>query len=179
MQGLSDEQLLQLLKEEKEEAFWILYDRYVPILLYEAYQVLGRKDEAQDVVQEVLIRFWHRKHYHSVETSLKLFLFRSVRNESLNVIRYRKRQSVLLKGYSGTLSESFEQNPAENQELRRAIQRAHKRLPPQQALAFQLTVLEKRKKKEVADAMGISLNSVKTHLRLAVKALKKQLGKLR
>ncbi len=155
MEEPSDEMLLQMLKGGKEEALLILHDRYAPILLFEAYQVLKRKDEAEDVVQNVFIRFWHGKHYFSVEQSLKLFLYRSVKNEALNIIRYRKRQAILLDGYKVTLNQNININVSENNELGRAIRRAHRQLPPQQRMAFQLFVIEKRKKKDVAENEGL------------------------
>ncbi|RFM29975.1 RNA polymerase sigma factor [Deminuibacter soli] len=178
-QSLSDEQLIEYLKNDREDVFWMLYNRYLPILLFEAFQLLGRRDEAQDVVQEVLVRFWRSKHYLNVDSSLKLFLFRSVRNESINMLRSRKRQTEMLQKYRGTVCEWESVNPSENIEIGRAIQRAHKMLPPQQAMAFRLNILERRKKTDIAAAMGISINSVKTHLRLAVTSMKKRLVPLR
>lgn len=179
IQLLNDEQLIQLLKTGHYGAFDVLYRRYAAVLQYESFRVVGCRDSAEDVVQNVFARFWQCQHYRDVQSSVKPFLSRCVRNESINVLRYRKRQSKLLFHSALHTRYSEHHDPAEARETGRLVQRAHQLLPPRQAQAFRLAFMEHRKQQDVAVLMGISLNSVKTHVRLALLHMQRELEQLR
>ena len=67
----------------------------------------------------------------------------------------------------------------ESAESARRVNAIMKDLPVQRSTAFSLVYLENKKYKEAADEMGISINSVKTHLKLAVKVLQQKLINLK
>jgi len=47
-------------------------------------------------------------------------------------------------------------------------------LPPQRLQAFYLVYVDKKRYKDAADEMGITINSIKTHLKLAIKDLRRK-----
>ena len=77
-----DEKALEKFTKENYLFFCALANRYV-----------NDVQEAEDIVQEVLIRLWeNRRHYQDI-TCLRSFVYTMIRNQSLNLIRNRKRSS--------------------------------------------------------------------------------------
>ncbi|MDR2415039.1 MAG: sigma-70 family RNA polymerase sigma factor [Odoribacteraceae bacterium] len=149
---------------------FLLY--YKPLLVY-AMHFLDSFDEAEDVVQEVFCRFWERSCRESFEGSPRAYLFSSVKNNSARRVKERSRYSVdSFENAEELLVYTEEHVEQEREELSRALER----LPEQGRVVFSLVVLEDMKYKEVADQLGISINTVKTHLSRAMKQLRGSLG---
>ena len=90
--------------------------------------------------------------------------------------KYRERSlqqyKVFQDAFSGLL-------PGESKEIKRAFHEALEHLPKQPARAMQLYVEEDMRRKEVATEMGLSDNTVKTHLAVAMKVMRKKMLNLR
>ncbi|MBX6381042.1 MAG: sigma-70 family RNA polymerase sigma factor [Thermoflavifilum aggregans] len=67
----------------------------------------------------------------------------------------------------------------EQGELATNIKSILNEFPPQQQKVFSLIYMENKRYQEAADEMGISINSVKTHLKLALKIFRVKLKKFR
>jgi len=70
-----DEQLVRLLTENDETAFSEIYSRYWKPLYISVQNILHNTDPAQDVVQEVFISLWQRRHTVKIE-NLKAYYSR-------------------------------------------------------------------------------------------------------
>ena len=124
--------------------------------------------EAEDIVQEVLIRLWeNRRHYQDI-TCLRSFVYTMIRNQSLNLIRNRKRSSQ----HFHLLPEEEENNFFNilvEEESNRLLFNAINTLAPQSAAIIQLS-LQGLKNEEIARELSISENTVKV---LKYRSLKK------
>src|ERR1700761_2300430 len=70
-----------------EEIFSDLFDR----LVYFSFQFIKDKDHARDIVQDAFIKYWAKKETVSNDKpAIKSFLYSSVRNASINVVRHLK-----------------------------------------------------------------------------------------
>lgn len=164
----ADHTLLLQLQQQLPGAFEQMYTVYFPRLVTVAQRIVKDEDTAKDVAQQVLMRFWERKSYGAA-TDLQLYLLRSVRNEALmehrkRVHDHRLKNALLLHSGNSELSNTFERS-----ETRRVFMQLLKSLPRQQASVLVLYYLHNLRKKQVAAALGIGTNSVKTHLLLARK----------
>lgn len=59
-----------------------------------ACRILGRKAEAEDMVQEVMLSLWERRKFLKVKTSYKAFLYRTVRNKCLDKLKQRNKLNL-------------------------------------------------------------------------------------
>ena len=143
-----DEKALEKFTKENYLFFCALANRYV-----------NDVQEAEDIVQEVLIRLWeNRRHYQDI-TCLRSFVYTMIRNQSLNLIRNRKRSSQHFHLFNILVEE----------ESNRLLFNAINTLAPQSAAIIQLS-LQGLKNEEIARELSISENTVKV---LKYRSLKK------
>jgi len=169
-----DQILLNELKNGQQRAHEMVFKKYYKALALKAYLLLEDEMEAEDLVQNLFVSMWQKSHYQTINTSLKAYLFRAVHNQCLMSLRKRKVAQRRLDDYSERVCLHEEE---EDQEVRHEneINLVFSELPMQRQKAFKLVYLEHKKYKEAADEMGLSVNSIKTHLKLAIKMLQKKL----
>ncbi len=176
--GSEDIQILELFGINEEMAFRRLFDRYYMALCIYSMQLTDTFDLSEDLVQDVLLRFWEKRVFENISTSLRSYLYAAVRNETL---QYLKRERLLsteqLTGVEVDIPEN-EYNEEELIDIKNRLKIALDKLPPQEYLSIKSVILENRKYKEAAEYLGISINTLKTHLTRALKTLRKQ-GNLR
>ena len=121
--------------------------------------------------------FWEKKESIQVDTSLKAYLYRSVRNACLNEI---KRQKVR-KLHADSLQADGEpqSQPSDHlairQELEEKIQEALQALPEQCRLIFKMSRFEELKYQEIADQLNLSIKTVENQMGKALKIMRTQL----
>ncbi|MEJ0055135.1 MAG: sigma-70 family RNA polymerase sigma factor [Bacteroidota bacterium] len=87
---LLEQQVFAAVREGNESAFEMLFKTYYKPLCNYAYSFLNDKDEAEEVVQAAFIGIWDKRHSIEIQTSMKSYLYRMVRNACLNVIKHVK-----------------------------------------------------------------------------------------
>lgn len=140
----------------------IFLRRHYASLCAVAYNFVGSLDVAEDIVQKVMIKFWERRKKDKTIESPDDYLFIMTRNESLNHLR--SRQKRLLKGDAVYFKESEDPviiNKMIKEETTQLLLQAIRLLPEQSSRIMELT-LSGHKNKEIANLLGISLNTVKT-----------------
>ena len=102
----ADPILLNLLKEDDQLAYTEIFKRYSKILINHAYKILENQDEANDVVQEVFLTIWNKRHELAVTGSLSSYLYKAVKNRVLNHIAHEK----VVSRYADSISDFIEQD---------------------------------------------------------------------
>lgn len=90
MKNLDDEKIIQLIKKNDQQAFRILIERYEKKVATTVINMLGNTDLADDVGQEVFIRFYNNIHQFKGASSLGTYLTRIAINMSLNELKRQK-----------------------------------------------------------------------------------------
>lgn len=162
----------KLMDGQEISTFELLFRKHYKPLVVQAFVLLGDSMEAEDLVQGLFIDLWEKKMFENIHTSLRSYLHRSVKNRCLNVIEKRNTEQKNSNKYKLTLPESMFPDKIEQDELRIEIDRIMSSLPFQRLQTFNLIYLENKKYQEAATELGISINSVKTHLKLAVRYLR-------
>jgi len=67
-----------------------MFDTYYEALVKYANRFLILTDECEDLVQDVFVSLWEKENTFPDETSLKVFLYKTVRNKCYNVIKHNK-----------------------------------------------------------------------------------------
>jgi RNA polymerase sigma-70 factor, ECF subfamily len=159
-----------------EKAFQVLFRKYYPALCHFACQFLNDIDFAEEVVQEVFVRIWEKRMVLNVETSVKHYLFRSVRNHCFNQLQHEK----IKKQYANKVLRSMYQEIDTEQyfidtDIVQRIEKAIESLPPRRKEIFKLSREQGMKYKEIAECMGISVKTVEVQMGLALKYLRVEL----
>jgi RNA polymerase sigma-70 factor, ECF subfamily len=174
---LSEQNLYVALKEGKETAFEMIFKTYYQPLCKYAYSFLSDKAEAEEVVQSTFISFWEKRGQVQVQTSLKSYLYRMVRNACLNMIKHGKVKAQHAKIVMAA-GEPVHEPVTEvvlSGELEIKIADAMKSLPDQCRLVFQLSRFEELKYQEIADQLNISVKTVENHMGKALKIMRTRL----
>lgn len=174
---LLEKQVLDKLCEGDASAFEMIFKTYYQPLCRYAYSFLQDKEEAEEVVQASLITVWEKRQSLSIETSLKSYLYRMVRNSCLNVIKHErvKQQHAAHELYVKEVAYESVAHKIQAAELETKIMQAMKVLPEQCRLVFQLSRFEELKYQEIADQLQISVKTVENHMGKALKLMREQL----
>lgn len=175
-----DESVASRLSKGDREAFTLVFRRYNRLLYALSYRYLKAEEEAEDAVQYVFMRIWEERHRLEFHANLRSLLFTILKNYLLNELRHR--QVVYEKHYElAQLGEDVEEDlmkRLEDKDFKERLAAAIRQLPPQRRQVCLLKVAHGLTNQEIADKMGISLPTVKSHYTQAVKALRKLLGPL-
>ena len=168
----SDEELVTLLQKGERQAFDEIYDRFWDKLFVTATNRLGDANEAEDLVQDVMLHLWNNQATISIQTSLSAYLAVAVKYEVINYLAKKKRYQ----GYASSTNLSETDNSTENflqlNELQGRLSKLVKSLPEKCQMAFVLSREQGLSQKQIAEKMGVSENTVETHLKRAVKKLR-------
>lgn len=127
-----------------------------------ALHFVGSPDLAQDITQEIIIKFWKNKEKYLELESIDNFLYTMVKNEALNYLRGVRREN---QRYDKLEIEEYEDPKVLNlliaEDTNQALINAINTLPAQSARIMRL-VLSGYENREIAQIMGISVNSIKT-----------------
>lgn len=167
---LADDSILGRL-ENDEKAFKELVDTYYTPLCVYSVQYTDSLEVSEDLVQDFFVRFWEKKLYRAVNGKLKQYLFNSIRNASIDYLR--KHQSLVFteieeSAHIADINLDEEVPEEQLQRLRYYLQQ----LSPQEYKILMEIVVHNKKYKEVAEELGISVNTVKTHLSSALRYLR-------
>jgi RNA polymerase sigma-70 factor (ECF subfamily) len=174
---LLEQQVFSTLKEGNESAFEMVFRTYYRPLCQYAYSFLNDRDEAEEVVQAAFINIWDKREQVEIQTSLKAYLYRIVRNSCLNVIKHEKvkKQHAAHEMATGQSSHESVSQSVISSELEEKISAAMKTLPEQCRLVFQLSRFEELKYSEIADQLNISVKTVENQIGKALKIMREQL----
>lgn len=174
---LSEKQVLETIQSGNESAFEMIFKAYYQPLCRYAYSFLEDKEEAEEVVQSAFITVWEKRKSIDIQTSLKSYLYRMVRNGCLNVIKHEKVKQQHVAHELAVTEVSYESvsQKVYATELEIKISEAMKVLPEQCRLVFQLSRFEELKYQEIADQLKISVKTVENHMGKALKIMREQL----
>ncbi|HMP98803.1 MAG TPA: RNA polymerase sigma factor [Cyclobacteriaceae bacterium] len=142
-----------------------------------ACRLLGSDEEAKDLVQEVFIKVWDRRHEMDEVVNTEAWCMRVIRNMAYDKLRQKQRRP------SNPLDATFDleietPDPHKHMELSDNIKRVGQliaALPEKQKTAIHLRDVEGYSYNEISDIMGIDLNQVKTNLFRARNVIKEKL----
>nr|WP_319998500.1 RNA polymerase sigma-70 factor [uncultured Draconibacterium sp.] len=177
----NDDLLVDGLLRGDSHAFERIYHKYVKDLYLIAMGYLNNDPEAQDVVQEVFIYLWNNRLTLKPNLKLGAYLRKMVKNASLNSIRNRrikeKHQNVLLTHNRGSIEideneEVYKEQSKSFDSKLMLVRDRLEQLPKGCKKAFVMSVIEGHTYKEVSKKMGISVNTVKTQIKIAYQRIR-------
>lgn len=182
-----DVEICQQLKVGNEHAFRLIYDRYYVLLCRFANQLLHNPVVTEEIVDDVIFNLWLHRNDIDITTSLRAYLLRSVRNRCLNELKdSARREEISLSSLSDEENIAFleylfadERHPLGElieRELEAELHRAIEELPKECRTCFKKSRIEHKKYEEIASELGVSVNTVKYHMKNALSILQKRFG---
>ncbi len=181
---INENNIIERLRRGEEDAFRYIYDTYYGYLCAIAKGYLSDNEAAETVVGDVIYNIWEMRENLNIHTSLRSYLIRSVKNRSINYLQqeYISKEISINSLPEYTEIESFyfieKEHPLEKvleSELEKTIAAAIGNLPEECRTAFILSRIYNKKYDEIADQMGISVNTVKYHIKNALSKLRLEL----
>ena len=177
---LSDERSLVLrLIEGDEDAFCELYAAYKNRLIYFAMRFLKSREYAEDIFQDAFAVVWQGRRFINPDASFSAYLYTIVRNRILNQLRDlsnqdKLREQILFQAVNYT-NETKDEIIAND--LRQFISRALQQLTPRQREIFQMSRERQMSHREIAEVLGISVNTVQESISISLRTLRTYLEK--
>ncbi|AHW59521.1 RNA polymerase sigma-70 factor, ECF subfamily [Draconibacterium orientale] len=177
MNSFEENNLFINIQQGDEKAFEKLFKLYYGYLCNFATKIIADDVAAEEIVQEFFVKFWERRADLSVESSLKNYLFRSVKNLCLN---YIKHNNIKLQHAQKVIAESETSNFNNDYievDLAADIAKSIEELPKKRREIFRLSREEGLKYREIAEKLNISIKTVEAQMSLAIKSLRDKLKK--
>ncbi|MES2277078.1 MAG: RNA polymerase sigma-70 factor [Bacteroidota bacterium] len=154
-----------------------LFNTYYNRLVYFSYQVINNKPQAEDIAQDAFVKFWDNcQTISNNPIAIKNFLYSTVKNASLNAVRHNKVAEQHINSLNGMPVEEAIFHSIIRTEVLAEIHGAIALLPKSCQQIFKMSYLDEMKNNQIADVLGISVNTVKTQKQRALKVLKSQLS---
>lgn len=157
--------------------FSFLFKKYYAVLYRFAGRFIKDGPTAENIVQNVFVNLWIEREKRNIQTNLKAYLYQMVHNQSLNLLKQEQKsiayeEKTLV--YHKT-APSPEENTAEK-ELQLAVQGAIDKLPERCRQIYLMKRYDQMKYTEIARTLNISVNTVKTQMKRALKSLLQELS---
>lgn len=173
----SDEILLKGIREGSDATFRILFDLYYDKLFCIAWQYVQDHFIADTLVGDLFYHLWESRASLEINSSLNSYLIRAIRNASLNYLQknYVNREVNIHTVPQLFLSEDYPLGALLEKELDEQIRQEINRLPSETRRVFIMSRLEELKYTEIAERLGLSVNTVKYHIKQALSILREKL----
>jgi RNA polymerase sigma-70 factor (family 1) len=171
MQHSDDIALVNRLAADDVVAFEALFNRYKDKLYSFLLQLGNSSSAAEDVLQDVFMKIWTRRHQLDKIDNFNAYLYRMAANQAINLMRRQSREIKILDELKlFNIDDNGTAQALSEKEMQDVLQKALATLPPQQYKVFMLSREHGLKYEEIAKEMDISSATVRNHM---VQALKK------
>lgn len=160
-------------------SFKVLFDKYYSQLTQTAYLFVKDSDIAEEIVQEFFIKLWIKKNEININSSVKSYLFQSIRFRSINYIRDHKRiasENFELELINDSIENQFEDFDYDI--IKNKLVAAIDSLPEKCKIIFLLSREESLTYKQIAEKLDISQKTVENQIGIALKKLREKLQPL-
>lgn len=181
----SDAALVRRARNGEYSAFEELFERYRTLVFRFAYQMVPRRDDAEDIVQEAFVRAYQNLDKYRDEAKFTTWLLRIVTNLCTDQARMSTRRQALEQqeaaGALDWMTTGTIDDPVQNLEAdrrRQALRRALSALPAHHRSVIVLRDIEEREYTDIAAILGCTVGGAKLRVLRARRALKDRIAPL-
>ncbi|MGV3765814.1 MAG: RNA polymerase sigma-70 factor [Chitinophagaceae bacterium] len=164
----------QIARMDDQLAYKSLFKNLQPWLYQFAYSFIKSHELAEEIVSDVFIRVWEKRKQLEQIDNLKLYLYVSTKNFSLNYLQKLLKNKTFELDQLSVELKSLYADPEQvliTREMANRVRLAVNQLPPRCKMIFKLVKEDGLKYKEVAELLDISIKTVEAQVTLAVKKL--------
>lgn len=178
---MDDLELFNLIKQNNSKALDELFCRYYRGLCHFSFQVLKNSSLSEEAVSDVFLNIWLKRGEIEIKTSLKAYLFMAVRNQSINYLK--KNNQAFFEDLELLDKENFPSDfPADDKVIYDntvdQIESIIKELPEKRQLIFRMSRFDGLSYIEIAEILGISVNTIQNQMVKAIKFISSQSHKI-
>ena len=169
---------IESLKKGDKEEYKHLYELYYNELASYIYSLNKNKQEAEDIVQNVMLNIWKGKKTLQINTSIKSYLYKSCYYEYITHYNNAKKEFNFIQENKKDALEYFIEEDTEL--IKKKIKNIHleiNRLPPKCKEIFILSKMQGLKYKEIAASLNISIKTVENQISKALSKIKEGIKK--
>ena len=181
----SDESLVRSARNGDFAAFEVRFERHRALVYRFVYQMAPRRDDAEDIVQEVFVRAFQNLHRYRDEAKFTTWLLRIATNLGTDRARmFRRRQSLEQREAAGALSWMTVGNPddpienLQRDQLKSILRRAIGALPDHHRNVIMMRDIEEMEYPDMADLLGCTVGGAKLRVLRARRALRDRVAPL-
>jgi RNA polymerase sigma-70 factor (ECF subfamily) len=178
-QFISEEkELLGKMRNGDKLAFEIIYHRYKGLLYVHVAKHLKDQEEAQDIIHDIFLNLWQNRGVLRIVGNLTAYLYQSVRNRVINHQLKSQRANDYVNSFMGFLAHSRVDTDhlVREKMLRERIETEIAALPEKMRIVFEMSRKEGLSHKEIAERLKLSEQSVRSHVKGALKILRLRFG---
>jgi RNA polymerase sigma-70 factor, ECF subfamily len=171
---ISEQDLLDLLKNKTEKGFSVLYDNYSSALFGVVNKIVRSEDIAADVTQDVFVKIWKNlERYDASKGTIFTWMINIARNSAIDKIRSQEyvqtRQNLEIENYVGVIDQ-------ENTSMMNidaiGLNSIIEKLKPEYRQLIDLVYFKGYSQSEIADEFNIPLGTIKTRIKSAITTLR-------
>lgn len=139
-----------------------------------AKKFLQSSDEAEDLVQDLMLKFWQKKEELLQYGNLKSYILKCVKNDCLNRLKHHQ----VKMNFAEVKLQTSDQFQMETNNLKDYILKYINELPEKQRLVIHLKDVEEHEVSEIAEILEMEENAVRVNLMRARQKIKAQINQL-
>lgn len=177
MKKNEDKLLFKQIRKGNKKAFDTLFKKYYTRLVRFCIGYVGDGAIAEETVQDIFIKIWENAPEMEIEISLLAYLYRSVRNQSLNYLKHLEVKKKYEKEQMENTVDAIEQ-PSDNVNMtyfKKVLLVAVGCLPDKCRQIFELAKFEGLSYDEIADFLQVSGKTVENQMGIALRKLRENL----
>jgi len=175
-----DLELFSDIKKGDKAAFEKLFKCYYLALTRFSWRIVKCKAVAEEITQDLFADLWEEREAWVIEGSLRAYLYKSIRNRSLNHMKHQKvkqQYDPLWMDQKEIPTIEFKDERRER-EIREAIKRAIEELPSRSKMTYKLHRHDGLTYHEIAEVMDVSVKTVESQMTRTLKILRERLSHL-
>ena len=178
--------IVEQLKTGNEDAYQYIYDLHYALLCHVANGYVKDQFLAETIVGDTIFHLWEIRETLEISVSIRSYLLRAVRNRCINYLNseWEKREIAFsslmpdeITDDKMTISDSHPLGTLLERELEEEIYKAIDKLPNECRRVFDKSRFEGKSYEEISQELGISVNTVKYHIKNALASLQTNLSK--
>ena len=179
--GESQSRLLRRIAAQDRQALAEFYDQMATPLYSTSVRILGDAHEAQEVIQDVFVQIWDKAHIFDATLGSPFHWAISItRNRSIDRLRARQRRARVLDEFETEISLALPPGGTHhaglNEDELASVRTVVKSLPPEQGQAIEMAFFGGLSHEDTAEALGVSVITVKREWAAAKAWLKQELS---
>ena len=169
----NDEAVFRLVQRDDRRAFNTLVQRFGRRGYAVAFRLLGRREDAEDAVQQAFLRAYESRASYNARWRFSTWFYRILVNTCVDELR-RRRPTEPVEASDIPSAETPERT-AMDRERQQSLQGALALVPTEARIVLTLYYGDGKSYREIGEIRGVSVNTVKTHLRRGRLALRRAL----
>jgi RNA polymerase sigma factor (sigma-70 family) len=170
-----DQELWNSFRQGDMASYAVIYRKYFFILYGYGRKICQNEELVKDCVQDLFLKIWNNRETLSDTTSVKYYLFTSLRNKLLDHLRSNQHQyEKVLSAFETSILDQIPVADVGEDARKDKVLGAINKLSAYQQKILRLKFSDERTNKEIADELGITIQSVYNSVFKTLRVIRKQ-----